>query len=344
MQTMERWYQSFLNEKERYLEPGAPRPEGEKGWTKFRNFLFNIGARVMTSDLTILASQLAYHLIMAAIPIILVLIQAASFVMKQPGSALFNWIEALPNAVIAIVRPILTMLVESVSGATITTGLLVAIWLASKGIQILINTINNVIGLEDQERNFLWQRAYAVFFTVLLMGLIAAVLYFKVYNDIILKLIGDVSSHQKVLSTAWSWTSEFLKSMAPYAVLMFMLAYFYKVAPATSKGQKIPMKAVFVGATISSLAIFIVTRIYAFIMDNVSKWSLYFGSLAGILSLFVWLLMVCKIIVLGAQVIAAYMEVYEGIDYRVAPEEGGKNERNKKNYGPKAKKNRTGRS
>ena len=45
-------------------------------------------------------------------------------------------------------------------------------------------------------------------------------------------------------------------------------------------------------------------------MNNVSKLNIYYGSLAGIMALLVWLLMVCQIIIIGAEIIASILEVW----------------------------------
>lgn len=47
---------------------------------------------------------------------------------------------------------------------------------------------------------------------------------------------------------------------------------------------------------------------YSFFLNNMSNMSVIYGALAGIIALLVWMLLFSLTIILGAEIIAAYMK------------------------------------
>ncbi|WP_276877433.1 YhjD/YihY/BrkB family envelope integrity protein, partial [Anaerococcus hydrogenalis] len=58
----------------------------------------------------------------------------------------------------------------------------------------------------------------------------------------------------------------------------------------------------------TSLMIFITSFGYSFFLNNMSNMSVIYGAFAGIIALLVWMLLFSLTIILGAEIIAAYMK------------------------------------
>ncbi|MGO3018217.1 MAG: YihY/virulence factor BrkB family protein, partial [Anaerococcus sp.] len=58
--------------------------------------------------------------------------------------------------------------------------------------------------------------------------------------------------------------------------------------------------------------VFVASFAYSFFLDNMSNMSVIYGTLAGFLSLFIWIMIFSYSIILGAEVIAAYIDLKKG--------------------------------
>lgn len=287
--------------------PKGPAPK--RKWPRFAHTLLN---RILKDDVAYVASVLAYHILMAVIPLMLVLIQGTSYFVPNPESLLMTYIRDMPQWVAEIVGNIVTTIASGLSTATITVGVIAALWSGSRGIEILMKTINDSFGLVDT-RNIIFRKIIAVAYTVLLMVFIITSLLFSVFSDRIIQIIRQLLIVDFPLID-WLIDSGvlLLLRVLPYLVLVVLLTFFYRMAPSSKSNVRITIPEAFIGAILATTAIFLLTWIYAFIVENISNLSLYYGSLAGILSLLIWLLWICQIIVIGAEIVASYCEVFRG--------------------------------
>ena len=98
--------------------------------------------------------------------------------------------------------------------------------------------------------------------------------------------------------------------LLPFLIMAIAIGVFYRYSPSKAN-NRISVKEAFCGGLFATIAIFIASFIYSYFVNNYSNQSLVYGALAGILALFIWLLMVSTIIILGAECIAAYREGYK---------------------------------
>lgn len=264
--------------------------------------------RLRSGNISGRSADLAYHLLLAAIPMLLVFLQIASLVLVDPEAILTKLSEQLPDAATELVGKILRILSSSVSTSSIGIGIFVSLWTGSRGVDALLKHINVSLQL-TQPRNPLLRRAISTLYTAVLLLLFILLLLLFVFSDGVINIMKDVVWLIPFFETILDWSSSLATRLLPLLVLAFVLILLYKAAPASANGG-VTWREASVGGFFASVGIILTTGIYAFIMNNVSRMSLYLGSLTGILALLVWLLYVCAVLVMGAEVVAVFREIY----------------------------------
>lgn len=275
----------------------------------FRGLIHRLMIKSRETELSMRASSLSYDLLMAAIPLSIVFLQVGTIFLADPMSAFYDAIRLMPETISAFVSNILRILVNSVSGASIGFGIFTALWLGSNGINKLILGICAGLGFSTR-RNVIFRRITSFFFTFLFIVSIILLLVLVVFSRGILHLLAEA-----VTKLNWHWLSSIIAFFSSFAIklipatfLFLTLLVFYRSAPLLGHGS-LGWRPCVLASILATLGIFLLTGIYGYILDNISKMSIYFGSFAGILGLFVWLKYVSVMILLGAEIIAVGKEI-----------------------------------
>lgn len=275
-----------------------------------KSFYMDLLQTIRRSRISVRASSLAYSLLMAFIPLLLIFLQLASLFLNNPQVALDGVWRILPDQVAQIFQEVIRVLAESTSTTSLGLGIFSALWLGSNGINKLILSVNRSLGF-DLRSNGPVRRVLAIIYTVLFIFSLIVLLLFLVYAR---NIGGILESLAKTLMVEEALTpfirvfESLLARLLPPAGFIIILILFYKTAPLASKGA-ISWQEAALGGVFTGVAILLVTIGYAFIMDNISSLPIYYGSLAGILGLMVWLLYISLILVGGAEVITSYRKI-----------------------------------
>lgn len=266
----------------------------------FIGLIFNL----RNQDLLYRASALSFDLLMASIPLLLLFIAVGSLFFAQPTASLYSLFRLLPQVVADILSDVVTVLSKNVNAGTVGFGLLTAIWLGSNGFDKLILDINTSLGFRLRGKSLV-RRAFAVVYTVLFLTAIVLLFVLVVFSRSLIR-VAEHAIHDfgiRELEALVGIFRSFLGRYLPLIFFLFTLVLFYRTAPMVSHGNVTWREAAF-GGIIAGISIFLLTVVYGYVLDHVSRLSLYFGSLAGFLGLFFWLKYTCLILIVGAEVIA----------------------------------------
>ncbi len=278
---------------------------------KAKIFLEEFMGRLKNGQLKLRAASLSYALLLAGIPLILVFLQLASLVLQNPQVLLDRLAEMLPQPIMELIKGVINSLATSASGTTISVSIFTAIWLGSNGVDSLIRSVNQSMNFEYRG-NALLIRLISIIYTVFFMVAVILILLFYVFYDQIILAIRYLMEFLRlgeIMTPLLSITNSLLARLLPPILFILVLVLFYKTAPIVAKGS-IRWSSALIGGLFSGMGIIIITMIYGFVLDNLSNLSLYFGSLAGILGLLVWLQYVCTIIVAGSEIIISRKRLF----------------------------------
>jgi membrane protein len=183
---------------------------------------------------------------------------------------------------------------------------------ASKGILKLLNFIKQAYGIDDTNST-LAKKVISFLYTALLIILISLVMLLKIYGQKILEIINDLIASLKLdlVLDKFSRIFDLINGIFPLLLVALALTFLYKKAADSESSFNISYKEAFLGGGFASVAIYLVSFLYSFFLENLSSMSLIYGALAGIIALLLRLLLFSYIIILGAEIIGAYRFVNE---------------------------------
>lgn len=277
--------------------------------TKIKRVFIGLLLNLRNQDLLYRASSLSYDLLMASIPLLLLFIAFGSLFFAQPTASLYAIVRLLPQVVADILSDVLNVLSQNVNAGTVGFGLVSAVWLGSNGFNKLILDVNTSLGFRLRGKSIV-RRTFAIIYTVLFLTAIVLLLVLVVFSRSLI-LVAERAIHDfgiRELEALVRLLNSFLGRYLPLFFFLFTLVLFYRTVPLVSHGHISWREAAF-GGIIAGIGIFLLTVIYGYVLDHVSRLSLYFGSLAGFLGMFFWLKYTCLILIIGAEVIAEIRKV-----------------------------------
>lgn len=253
------------------------------------NFFKKIIALIMKPEMKVLPGQLAFFIILAIFPL-LTLIGYVGSNISMFASAFTNIInDILPKDVLNIILPFIT---ESEINGNVAFFMIVGFILVSNGTNSLIIASNELFGISSD--NYLKRRIKAFFMIILLMALLIFIVLVLAYGNVIVKTI---LSKEVFASVADKLYMFFILLKWPIAIALIFLAVklLYAVAP----DDKIPSKYMNYGALFTTLGWVIITSVYSYYISNFANYTMFYGSISGVIAMMIWVYFLSFVLVLG---------------------------------------------
>ncbi len=298
--------------------------------TKFIDFLKNLAHRLKTQDIMTYSAALSFYFLQASIPLMMVLVSVVSTVLKGNEKIIYEFLDLFPQSTADLIIRALDIMFQSTQSAAVTTvTILFALWSATSGVNKLVMAINHAYGLGHQAKA-IKQRLMSVIFTIVFIMFIVFLLIFQIYGPQIINILDSklLDITEKFLGKNLEYIIDFLSSpiftilttAIPLLIMAAALSIFYKYAPGNSE-NRIPFKQALTGGIFATVAIYVTSFAYSYFINNFSNKSVIYGALAGILALFIWLLILSTLLIIGAVIIAAFREGYRDEYFDVSIEE-----------------------
>lgn len=287
--------------------------------TKFKDFLKNLAYRLKTQDIMTYSAALSFYFLQASIPLMMVLVSVVSTVLKGNEKIIYEFLDLFPQSTADLIIRALDIMFQSTQSAAVTTvTILFALWSATSGVNKLVMAINHAYGLGHQAKA-IKQRLMSLIFTIVFIMFIVFLLIFQIYGPQIINILDSklLDITEKFLGKNLEYIIDFLSSpiftilttAIPLLIMAAALGIFYKYAPGNSE-NRIPFKQALTGGIFATVAIYVTSFAYSYFINNFSNKSVIYGALAGILALFIWLLILSTLLIIGAVIIAAFREGY----------------------------------
>lgn len=298
--------------------------------TKFIDFLKNLAYRLKTQDIMTYSAALSFYFLQASIPLMMVLVSVVSTVLKGNEKIIYEFLDLFPQSTADLIIRALDIMFQSTQSAAVTTvTILFALWSATSGVNKLVMAINHAYGLGHQAKA-IKQRLMSLIFTIVFIMFIVFLLIFQIYGPQIINILDSklLDITEKFLGKNLEYIIDFLSSpiftilttAIPLLIMAAALSIFYKYAPGNSE-NRIPFKQALTGGIFATVAIYVTSFAYSYFINNFSNKSVIYGALAGILALFIWLLILSTLLIIGAVIIAAFREGYRDEYFDVSIEE-----------------------
>lgn len=245
--------------------------------------------RIVTSnELRPLPSSIAYYLILSIFPLM----------------ALLGYISSLFNLSISDVTNVFN---ESNIGLSTFLGSIInlesvpldtafytimALVLASNGAYSIVIAANELYQIKDN--NIILRRVKAFFIIILLLLIFIFTMIFLAFSSTIFNFIIDHTVFGPTINRIFPYFM-FLKWPFAFLLIFFCIKLIYVIAP----DKKIASSTVNKGALFTTIGWIITTLVYAFYVNNVANYNLFYGSLSDVIVLFIWTYFISYIFVVG---------------------------------------------
>ena len=269
----------------------------KKFFQDIKRLLIKLIQIVSRQEMRILPGQIAFFLILSIFPIITILGMFMSLFMISFDAILEFASQILPIQVVNILEPYINGQITT----NVVLTLMIGFFLASNGphsIIVAADTLYNIKG-----KDYLQTRLKAIFMTIILMIVFVIMVVGLAFGNTIIKsllavgLFEDIGPQIYNIYLLFKWPTAFL-------LIFLCIKLLYTMAP----DKQLPSSHVNKGAGFTTICWTIVTLIYSFYINNFSHYDLFYGSLANIIILMMWVYIISYILVIG---IAINSDVYE---------------------------------
>ena len=256
---------------------------------KARNFTKKIFKLLMKPEMRILPGQLAFFLVMTLIPLVALIATIAANLSISTETMRVAINSSIPPQIAGILNSIM-------AGNGINFNIIVfyasGFILASNGAYSMINTSNEIYKVEPN--NIVSRRLKAITMTFVLVGIFLFLLIVPMFGSNIFNILKEITNDSVVIRIVREMLV-ILKYPLILIVLFVNIKLMYVIAP----DKEIPGKTTNKGALFTTIGWVLSTEVFAFYIEKFARYDLFYGSVANILILLLWIYLLSYIYVLG---------------------------------------------
>jgi membrane protein len=265
-------------------------------------------AEFQRDDALGLAAQLAFYLILALFPFLLVLVSLMG-TFSSPGLAeqvLGYFREVTPEQVYGIIESYLSDIIAGNRPAPglFSVGLVIALWSASGAFAALINALNKAYDVEET-RPFWKVRGIALLMTLGLSVMVMIGVLLLVAGTPIGRGIADLFGLGEVFTLVWN----VVQWPVALSLMVFTVALLYYFAPDAEQ----PFRWITPGGLIGVLLWVLASVIFRFYVSNIGSYDATYGSIGAVIVLLLYLYISSLTILFGAELNATLVRLKEEI-------------------------------
>jgi membrane protein len=274
------------------------------------------------NDGTGLAAQLAYYLILALFPLILVFFSVlGTFSSPELANGLLGYFSrVLPGQVYGLIEAYMGGILSGDKEAPglLSFGVLGTLWAASGAFSALINALNRAYGVEER-RPFWKVKLLAVLMTLALSGIVLAAVVLLVFGSQIGEAISGYFGLDAIFDVVWNVA----RWGIALSFLMSTVALVYYVAPDVEQ----PLRWITPGGIFGVLLWVLASVGFSFYVGNFGSYNETYGSIGAVIVLLLYLYISSLAILFGAELNATLVRMKEEVSgekvLRAAPDEPG---------------------
>lgn len=239
------------------------------------------------------AAQSTLFIFISFFPFVMMLLSLLSYIpLPISGTDSFST-NLFPSSMEEYIHSLLGEIHELSNGTIISVTAITALWAASKGMYAIGNGLNAVYEVKET-RNYFILRLFALLETVLFIIIIAVVLIFLVFGNLLSSIIKEASP---LISNLIDIIIN-LRGIGGLIILSLFFTAIYVYMP----DRKAKFKSQFPGGFLTATGWIIFSNLFSFYVDNFSNYSNIYGSLAAVVVFLLWLYFCMYILFLGGEI------------------------------------------
>lgn len=256
---------------------------------RFKTFLDKVFNVITKPEMAVLPGQLAFFFVLSVVPIVTLITYGASFLNLSMDFITDFISKAFGSDLAKILAPMVS--VSNIDFRFFFT-LLIGFYIASNGAASIVVTSNAIYEIPDS--NYLRRRTKAIVMTILIVILFLFILIVPVFGKKIIEIITLVNMNETITKTI-TFTFNLCKGPITWFIIFCFIKILYTMAP----DRKLESIYVNYGAVFTTVMWIIVTAIYSYYINHFANYAVFYGGLANIVMLMLWVYFLAYIFVIG---------------------------------------------
>lgn len=253
---------------------------------KFLDNFFNVLKR---PEMLVLPGQLAFFFILSIVPILTIL-SYLTISFKLPIEFITDFIgNSFGSGVVNLLMPNVSNM--SFSFGFILT-VIIGLFFASNGASSIIVTSNTIYGIKDM--GFARRRVKAIIMTFFIIILFLFILLVPLFGQKLIILIQSINTSSELKITLITMINV-LNGPLSWFIIFFFIKILYTMAP----DKNIPSSQTTYGAIFTSVGWILATAVYSFYINHYAQYQIFYGALANIIILMLWIYLLANIFTIG---------------------------------------------
>ncbi len=257
--------------------------------------------RFNDNNVTALAAETTYFFILGLIPFLIFIVNGMLFFAAPQIHIISNLLSYLPADVAVTMEANILRIIRARSSIWLFLGLAGALWTSSQGVDTLIRSMDMSCTGDRNIQSYVSVKVKSIIFTLFFSFAMILSLGLIVFGNAVVYAIAYYFNVPEIFLKTWT----IVKFGIPFAIISFSLAAFYEYAPAK---RRMDWKEVLTAAFLVTSIWITLTAAYGYYILNVSSMGITYGSLIGLVVLFIWFHLAAIVIISGGEFIMTWDE------------------------------------
>lgn len=256
---------------------------------KIKKYAKKIMKVLSLKELRILPASLAYHFVLAFIPIITIIVIIASFFSISVDNIIELINDILPSFISEYIVPVIAGKEFDFSLGVLVT---LTFGVACNGTYAIIMASNSLYDVDKTDT--VRDRIKSFVLLLIIITLLLFLLLVPIFGGKILSILENFKSLENVMDEILL-IYKILKWPVTFLIIFFNIKLIYIIAPST----KVKSDSTTIGAFITTVGWAIFTALFGYYIKYFGKYDLIYGSLSSLMILLIWLYALSYILILG---------------------------------------------
>ncbi|SDY78271.1 YihY/virulence factor BrkB family protein [Tindallia californiensis] len=255
--------------------------------------------RIKENEVTALAAQSTYYLILSFFPFLIFLVTVISYTPLLDEEVILQLRPFMPEEAFEMVLSNVEDMLNARRGTLMSTGMITTLFIASNGVAAMIKGVNKAY--RSAENRPFWKiRSLAVLFTIALSLLIVISLMTLVFGEVIGNYVFEWIGISEFFKDVWQVS----RTALTLVVMVFVFSSFYKFSPNVT----IKIKETLPGAVFTTVCWVLFSFGFAYYVNHFGRYTVTYGSIGAIIILLTWLYLSSIVALIGAEINGWYHE------------------------------------
>ena len=256
---------------------------------RIKKFISHIWSVIRLPEMTILPGQLAFFFVLSVVPTLTIISYGAAL-LNLSSDFISNFLsQAFSPAIAGVIMPTTGGLNL---GLKFFIFLCIALFIASNGADSIIVTSNTIYDIPNG--NYFKRRVKAIIMTFFIVLLFLFIIVVPVFGNKIVELIKNVNLNEAVTKNI-ELIFIVLRSPLSWFIMFFFIKIIYTMAP----NRKVSSYYVNYGSIFTTVFWTIATSIYSYWITRFANYNAFYGGLANLVILMLWIYILAYIFVIG---------------------------------------------